>query len=199
MNFDRRASAPGGNEALSIHLQSNAERILELAEGTLAEPARTALQAHLESCHECHTFWLEAQRLESTLQRTIHTPSLSRDFVSNLFRQIEIEALSEATPDRLRRKADLAAEYTAYSDQLKRQFFRPSRILDVIGYALATGVVAWFLVMLSSSLQSTAEATWQSIVPYRAILVPTIVGFTIAVGALLLAAKARSAPWDERA
>ena len=198
MNLERSPSADS-NERLSIHLQSNAERILELTEGTLSEPARTTLRAHLESCEECHTFWLEAQRLESTLQRTIHTPSLSRDFIGNLFRQIEIEASREASPDRLRRKADLAAEYTAYSDQLKRQFFRPSRILDVIGYALATGVVAYFLVILSSSLQSTAEATWQSIVPYRAILVPTIVGFTIAVGALLLAAKARSAPWDERA
>src|SRR3954470_20520352 len=136
MKPERKKLSISASARLSNHLEGNAQRILELTEGMLDPVTGRVLQAHMESCTECRNFWLEARQLELDLQRGIHATSLSPDFVGKVFRQIEMEASSEAAPERLRRKADLAAEYTAFSDQLKRQFLRPSRLLDVIGYAL---------------------------------------------------------------
>src|SRR3954452_19505165 len=164
------------------HVSTNFEKIIAYSEGGLATGERQQLEQHLQLCSACAALLRETQQLDAALEARFSQPAqpmLSTAFEQRVYERLEREdALPQVTAQT---RAQLLAEFNEYSARLRRQFFRPARLLDLASYAIGAGVLVWLLMQFSSAMETRLESSWSSLGSFRGLLVPSLAAALIAV------------------
>lgn len=170
--------------ASSPHLAQYQDRILDLLEGTLPSDQRRMIETHIESCAECRAFAETARTLDETLQISLVSPGLSEDFAARICRTIDEEDLDSAYEQRKRK---MMSEFDKYSRSLRKQFFQPSHLLDLIGYISVVLLGSYLLLGFLTS--GSNFPAWTDFITRHFLLVSSATGIIVAITGLFIAAR----------
>jgi anti-sigma factor RsiW len=135
------------------------EKILELQDHQLTEPARRSVEAHLAACPACRRFAEELQSLDTALAAKFEGKMLPPSFKPALLSRIDAAAAA-ATPDVIaRRKEAIESEFQKQSAGLLRRVVRENwwKLLDGVGLVTMAIVLALLVqLMVSGSLSVSA-------------------------------------------
>jgi anti-sigma factor RsiW len=168
------------------HVEANYQKIIEYSQGGLSTADRGKLEVHLQICPQCQRALAEAQRVEAVLQNRFSGVKLSASFEQRVYARLESEPIRQ---DATQQRERALAEFNEYTARLRRQLFRPGRLLDVASYAIGAGLLAWLVIQLSPAMENHIEASWSNASNFRGLLVPSLAAALIAVCLFLFAFK----------
>jgi anti-sigma factor RsiW len=166
------------------HVEANYQKIIEYSQGGLNTADRGKLEEHLQTCPQCRRALAEARRVEAALQNRFSGVKLSASFEQRLYARLESEPIRQ---DATQQRERALAEFNEYSARLRRQLFRPGRLLDLASYAIGAGLLAWLVIPLSSTMENHLEASWSNGGNFRGLLVPSLAAALIAVCVVVFA------------
>jgi anti-sigma factor RsiW len=161
------------------HISADLQTIVAWSEGALSAADRQKFQEHLQSCPDCAALVQSAERLDAALESHFSEVKLSPVFEQGVYARLEREeALREAAAEQ---RARLSDEFDEYCVRLRRGLFRPTRLLDILSYALGAGVLVWLLMHFSARTGDRLETYWSGLGAFHGLLVPVATAALIAL------------------